>query len=264
MLGNIKEMRLRHFNPKRVLAMLKSGEQYFPIRLQSLDLCNPMIIYPLVAPVVKAMLSLRLRQLLMVHRGTSERVLESLNACSLPDYCIPTNLGGNLDVSLEAFVRARLTIEGSGGAEDVDSISDDSGSMTRMFSIGSQSDMEAQSVHSSQASIASSIPQVSTAIKNTETRAEERKMKFKLHPGRHGDRRMNKAVKARQQDPKMSLIAALLHGGFIFPQLYTPGVKTSHVKDTEGVTVYQRKNQLNRRLREERNRKTKPEVGKAA
>ena len=109
MLGNIKEMRLRHFNPKRVLAMLKSGENYFPIRLQSLDLCNPMIIYPLVAPVVKAMLSLRLRQLLMVHRGTSERVLESLNACSLPNYCIPTNLGGNLDVSLEAFVRARLT-----------------------------------------------------------------------------------------------------------------------------------------------------------
>jgi len=70
---------------------------------------------------------------------------------------------------------------------------------------------------------------------------------------------MNKAVKARQQDPKMSLLAALLHGGFIFPQLYTPGVKMSQVKDTEGVTVYQRKNQLNRRLREERNRKLKQE-----
>ena len=89
-------------------------------------------------------------------------------------------------------------------------------------------------------------------------------MTTRIFQGRHGDKRMNKAVKARQQDPKMSLLAALLHGGFIFPQLYTPGVKTSHVKDTEGVTVYQRKNQLNRRLREERNRKTKPEVGKAA
>ena len=69
---------------------------------------------------------------------------------------------------------------------------------------------------------------------------------------------MNKAVKARQQDPKMSLLAALLHGGFIFPQLYTPGLKMSQIKDTEGVTVYQRKNQLNQRLREERNRKSKP------
>ena len=188
MLGNIKEMRLRHFNPKRILAMVKSGENDFPVRLQSLDLCNPMVIYPFVAPVVKAMLSLRLRQLLMVHRGTSERVLESLNACSLPNYCIPTNLGGNLDVSLEAFVRARLTIEGSGGAEDVDISSNSSISDVSMMS---QSDMEARplggSIKSSSPSLitpvvsAASIPQVS-AIQNTETRAEERKIKFKLHP----------------------------------------------------------------------------------
>ena len=72
---------------------------------------------------------------------------------------------------------------------------------------------------------------------------------------RHGDRRMNMAVKARQQDPKISLLDALLQGGFTFPQLYTPGVKLSQVKDTDGVTVYQRKNQLNRRLREDRNKK---------
>ena len=32
----------------------------------------------------------------------------------------------------------------------------------------------------------------------------------------------------------------------------------SQVKDTEGVTIYQRKNQLNRRLREERNRLALP------
>jgi hypothetical protein len=66
---------------------------------------------------------------------------------------------------------------------------------------------------------------------------------------------MNMAVKARQQDPKISLLDALLQGGFTFPQLYTPGVKLSQVKDTDGVTVYQRKNQLNRRLREDRNKK---------
>ena len=46
-------------------------------------------------------------------------------------------------------------------------------------------------------------------------------------------------------------------GGFVFPELNTPGVKTAQVKDTEGVAVYQRKNRLNRRLREERTRETK-------
>ena len=182
MLGNIKEMRLRHFNPKRILAMAKSGENDFPVRLQSLDLCNPMVIYPFVAPAMKAMLSLRLRQLLMVHRGTSERVLESLNACSLPNYCIPTNLGGNLCVCLEAFVSARLTIEGEG----VYSVDGNTSDVSK-----DQSDMEAQPLGGS---IKSSSPTLSTpvvsaasirpvsAIQNTETRAEERKMKFKLHP----------------------------------------------------------------------------------
>jgi len=64
-------------------------------------------------------------------------------------------------------------------------------------------------------------------------------------------------IEARQKDPNISLLSALLAGGFIFPELYSPGMKLSKVKDTDGVTVYQRKNQLNRRLREERNRKAK-------
>jgi len=88
-------------------------------------------------------------------------------------------------------------------------------------------------------------------------KTEDRKKMYKNHPGRHGDIRMRKAVGARQQNPKMSLMAALLHGGFIFPQLYTSGNKKSQVKDTEGVTVYQRKNQLNRRLREAKADKNK-------
>ena len=67
---------------------------------------------------------------------------------------------------------------------------------------------------------------------------------------------MNKAVKARQQDPELPLLVALLQGGFIFPQPKR-GVKDTEVVDTDGVTAKQRKNQLNRRLREERNRKKK-------
>jgi len=171
--------------------MVKSGENFFPIRLQSLDLCNPMVIYPFVAPVVKAMLSLRLRQLLMVHRGTSERVLESLNACSLPNYCVPSNLGGNLCVSLETFVAARLIIEGSGRAdEDVD-ISSNSSISISDFSMMSQSDiMEAQPLSSDSAksspmlitscSSQANLPQ--TSIPQASIRSEERKMKFKMHP----------------------------------------------------------------------------------
>jgi len=106
-----------------------------------------------------------------------------------------------------------------------------------------------------QAARSPQIGQIGVPNNDNVNKQEDRMKKFKSHPGRHGDRRMNMAIKARQQDPKMSLLDALLQGGFIFPQLYTPGVKLSQVKDTEGVTVYQRKNQLNRRLREDRNKK---------
>ena len=174
-------------------------------------------------------------------------------------------MGGELDISLESFVLARLTIEGEG--VDSDSLTDgnisdasmkeqsgDGGIDSFKFDPMMIESLDPQAVTSQPASLQIRAPEENC----TAMSKEPMKMKYKSHPGRHGDERMNKAVKARQQDPKMSLIAALLHGGFIFPQLYRPGLKMSQVKDTEGVTVYQRKNQLNRRLREERNRKSKP------
>ncbi|KAL7483567.1 hypothetical protein ACHAW6_009200 [Cyclotella cf. meneghiniana] len=72
------------------------------------------------------------------------------------------------------------------------------------------------------------------------------------HPGRTGDPRMNRAVKAKLENPSMSLIAALVIGGFVFPDLEKLEGRLSSVKDTDNVTVYQRRNQLLRRLRIEK------------
>ena len=46
-----------------------------------------------------------------MHIGPSNRVLESLAACSLPPTTVPTCMGGLLDVSLEDLFKARLAIE---------------------------------------------------------------------------------------------------------------------------------------------------------
>ncbi|KAL7536923.1 hypothetical protein ACHAXR_007472, partial [Thalassiosira sp. AJA248-18] len=72
----------------------------------------------------------------------------------------------------------------------------------------------------------------------------------KSHPGRTGDPRMNGAVQAKLDNPNLPLVAALFAGGFVFPDIDTPGVKLKDVKDTDNVTVNQRKNQLLRRLRD--------------
>ena len=76
-------------------------------------MCNPNpVVFPLVGTAVKAMLSLRQRQTLTIHSGSSNSLLESLAACSLPASVIPDNMGGSLHLSLEKQVAARLAVEG--------------------------------------------------------------------------------------------------------------------------------------------------------
>ena len=64
---------------------------------------------------------------------------------------------------------------------------------------------------------------------------------------------MNKAVDAKRCNPNMSHLDAILAGGFVFPII--PGVKLGDAKDLDGVSVNQRKNQLMRRLRNEKKKK---------
>ena len=88
--------------------------------------------------------------------------------------------------------------------------------------------------------------------KSEATKAATTNIKIKLKSNRHGrsgDPRMTMAVQAKLDNPDMPLVDALVEGGFIFPELDAPGVKISNVKDTDNVTVYQRRNQLMRRLR---------------
>jgi len=93
--------------------MIKSGEKDFPVRLQTIHLCNPMAVFPLVATAAKVILPMRLRQALTIHTGTSDEVLESLASCSIPSSCIPKSMGGKLDTSsyIDSFITGRLAIE---------------------------------------------------------------------------------------------------------------------------------------------------------
>ena len=104
----------------------------------------------------------------------------------------------------------------------------------------------------------SSNQKVSQAKKSASKsdRAKE-KAGDKKFPGRLGDPRMHKAVNAKLGDPNMSLVSALLIGGFVFPDLNRHGVELSSVKDIDGVTFRQRRNQLLRRLRFAREKEKK-------
>ena len=373
-------------------------------------MCNPSK-WALVAPAVKAMLSLRSRQTLTFHNGTSNRLLESLAACSLPASVIPTNMGGSLHLSLEEQVRARLAIEGQAdnivsevnrrtsqifssslstsektkfadGKSDVlwnamfeilkefkaenghtlvpgtykkmppnyegtltlsrwlvrqreyarkteisrdltvkngrreRYLSDDR--RMRLESIGidlttKMKPKDISDVNMALDSKPSSLPPKSSSSTNptalnlgnisdfstadqsestvkptssklspiveegnksdtTELNSSKKSSvsasskpgiiadgaKFKVkgaHPRRSGDERMNKAIGAKRLNPNMSHLDAILAGGFMFPNMNAPGVKFGDAKDLDGVRINQRKNQLMRRLRNEKKKK---------
>jgi len=86
-------------------AIAKSGDQYFPMRRKVIHICNPNKIFKVISPLIKATLSIKSRQILVVHSGTSDRVLETLAQNSMPSTCLPADLGGQVPVCLEAFVR---------------------------------------------------------------------------------------------------------------------------------------------------------------
>uniref|UniRef100_A0A7S4IZC4 CRAL-TRIO domain-containing protein n=1 Tax=Odontella aurita TaxID=265563 RepID=A0A7S4IZC4_9STRA len=67
-----------------------------------------------------------------------------------------------------------------------------------------------------------------------------------------GDPRMKRAIAARLADPHLPLLDALIKGGFKFPAKKEKGISDKSIMDGDGVSLYQRKNQLNRRLRERR------------
>ena len=83
----------------------------------------------------------------------------------------------------------------------------------------------------------------------------------KASSGRKGarniiDPRMAKAVRAKQEDPDLSLCDALISGGYVFT-LKGPGRTDFDRFDEDGISLKQRKNNLCRRLREEQKKEKK-------
>ncbi len=73
-----------------------------------------------------------------------------------------------------------------------------------------------------------------------------------VRPGRKGDVRMHRAVVYKMENMDASLVAALTHGGFEFEGLGTKGKAHHEVFDQDGISLTQRKNQLLRRVRNEK------------
>ena len=69
----------------------------------------------------------------------------------------------------------------------------------------------------------------------------------------HGDSRMSRAIVTKLNNPDMSLLEALMIGGFVFSNIDVNYTSWRHfVRDEDGVLLGQRKNQLCRGLKDAR------------
>ena len=87
-----------------------------------------------------------------------------------------------------------------------------------------------------------------------DTRADKSKKNvakgIKRYSGAAGDPRMNLAVQVKLENPDLPTLAALTKGGYVFDDFANaPGLNRDQIKDTDNITLYQRRNQLMRRLR---------------
>mmetsp|Transcript_5297 Transcript_5297/g.7729 ORF Transcript_5297/g.7729 Transcript_5297/m.7729 type:complete len:432 (+) Transcript_5297:151-1446(+) len=241
-ISNARSTTLNNFDAKTTAAICTSGDRFFPIRWRQTHCCHTNPVFPLVAAMVKSVLSKEQRETFVLHNGTCEQVLESFREEGIPKECLPTDLGGSIIVSPERFVRERLTVEGCFKSEESDNAS--------QLCVRSTENAMGSTVDSGmQVPEKKPIDHMKTAKKKASNATKQ-----SVQPGRPGDPRMNAAVQAKLEDPDLPLLEALAAGGFVFEDINKPGVKSSEVRDKDGVTVYQRRNQLLRRLRKERKR----------
>ena len=236
-ISNARNTSLNNFDPKTTAAICTSGDRIFPIRWRQTHCCHSNPVFPLVAGMVKAVLSRNQRDTFILHNGQPYAVLQSLSANGIPKECLPSELGGLVTVSPEIFIRERMAIE---GVEDGGFKSEESNIQCSMSVENEEPKVEA-------------VPQPSKQNKRKSPATKKKKQiptkQASAHPGRHGDPRMNAAVQAKLENPDLPLLDALATGGFVFKDINKPGVKSSEAKDAAGVSVYQRRNQLLRRLR---------------
>jgi len=230
-----RNIQRRHFS-REFRGTAAATDSCFPFHVRALHFCYPnAVLYYLLLPALKMFVSKDVRLRMKLHFGSTSEVLRSLEAYSLPRDRLPVELGGDVILDMNAWVKERASLERSriGYA----TVTDDGPSMKRVRT-------ETLSAASSPLSAEGNADSSTSRRRNR--RSKERKRG--KGGGKPSDPRMTKAIKAKQEDSSLSLYDALVAGGFVFRK----DGATCDIVDADGIALAQRKNNLCRRLRIER------------
>jgi len=274
--NNVNER--RHFSARFFRLIQQLLWEILPTKVKCHHLCHPSKVnYYLIQPLVRAVVGKELRLRQRVHYGTTQKVLNELALYSLPAEILPQDMGGSLELDFVQRFRERAQIEGSSYFDD---LPPEAG---RDFPMPTQqglplptvmppSNENMNDVPGAAAGIAASVASkgaADTAMcapERTKKKRKDKKQKTNNRKGRSGrksDPRMLRAVEIRLAEPDIPLQEALTRGGFQFRRRedFLGGGTDKDLIDNDGIALSQRKNNLCRRLRVEKEKRKEEEAG---
>ena len=281
---------------RRVLTkkLIQQINHVYPIRFRATHMCHPTkFMFYMFLPVVKMFMPKELRVRLQLHYGDTEKVLRELDGFCLSRERVPGSLGGDLHYSMNQWVLDRMALENQRLMLQIRSTGQYSFASTNTMqpsastlvedndesaaigpvSSGKRRRGPAAKVRSKSkalgitATLSSSLYGAGKKSKEAKKQASRKAAKSQRLDqirgpprGKNIDPRMQRAVDAKIDDPSLPLYDALLIGGFVFRD--DPSVKNGML-DIDGTTLSQRKNNLCRRVRVEKEKRAKA-AGKQA
>jgi len=91
----------------RELMKLNAGsiKGCLPVRLSAVHICHPPTFFKLLFPILKIFLGERLQKRILVHAGSEENIRNNLGKYGLTKDQLPTELGGNISIDHEKFLK---------------------------------------------------------------------------------------------------------------------------------------------------------------
>ena len=259
-----------------------------PIRLRAVHACHPSaLIYYFISPLARRLMPQNIRLRHKLHSGSKEEVLAILQGYYLPRDRLPAEIGGGIALDMCRWTLGRWTLEASRQPQQpVDRLDSPSSSsiatanslsspaMAASASRGARLSAKKTKSHpkkkkkrrlsGNQEDLMVGLPAPaegtgtgSDAYPNLSDRDIYQRIwhnKTKEGSGRRPDPRMDSAVLSCLEDASLTPVDALCDAGFVFPgaqrDLLSRGSK--HFVDERGVSLRQRRDQLNRRLRQAR------------
>lgn len=263
-----QEARLEQFDQSLWNSISKFCERSLPIRWRSTHIVHPNRFFSIIHPVFMSSLPKDVQDRVVVHSGTKMKVLANLLRFCLPWDRIPSEIGGCIDLDFEKWLAERTAKEDQAAFQKqpahYSSYPIPSGAVNHTLTVVlppelppmrtiRQNSVSDQALRNPEiADNVESGEKLLKLLKNT-TKSDGKVSAAKgpstaIKTGRKSDPRMDRAVRAKLDDPSLPLVDALRLGGFDFPQLDGSSPQYSF-QDKDNVKITQRKNQLLRRLR---------------